>query len=437
MDLLAHGIGGRSDLPVPFWMALYGAGIAVVLSFAALGALWPVSRLRGDKGRPLPAGVERAVTVLRWVLRVAVLAAWLVLLAAGFAGESTNQGNPLPWFVYIVLWVGLVPVSLLFGPVWRAVNPLRTVHELWNRAVGGDPERGLSGWPDRLGYWPAALFLGLFTWVELVLPTRADPRLLAFLVFSYSAVQLGLAANYGSRWFARGEAFEVYSTLIGRLAPLGRRPDGRLVLRNPLDGLAGQEREPGLVAVIVVLLGSTAYDGVTRAGWWRSIAGNDTGWGSVPLATLALLTCFAIVAVTYVLATRRSGAPAGADPDPLPGAFAHSVVPIAIGYAVAHYFSLLMYEGQQAWILASDPFGTGANWFGTADWSIDYTLFATGTIALVQIGAIVVGHVVGVIAAHDRAVELFKGRAALRGQYPLLAVMVAYTLAGVALVVGT
>ncbi len=157
----------------------------------------------------------------------------------------------------------------------------------------------------------------------------------------------------------------------------------------------------------------------------------------MPLATLALLTCFAIVAVTYVLATRRSGAPAGADPDPLPGAFAHSVVPIAIGYAVAHYFSLLMYEGQQAWILASDPFGTGANWFGTADWSIDYTLFATGTIALVQIGAIVVGHVVGVIAAHDRAVELFKGRAALRGQYPLLAVMVAYTLAGVALVVGT
>jgi hypothetical protein len=229
----------------------------------------------------------------------------------------------------------------------------------------------------------------------------------------------------------------VYSSLIGRLAPIGRLPDGRLALRNPLDGLSGLRPEPGLVSVVVILLGSTAYDGVTRTKQWKSFAGNAGGWPAVPRATLGLACCVAFVGVTYVLATRLAGRSAGADPRPLPAAFAHSVVPIAVGYAIAHYFSLLVLDGQQAWILASDPFATGANWFGTAHWTIDFTVVSTRFIAVTQIGAIVVGHVLGVVAAHDRAVALFKGRAAVRGQYPLLAVMVVYTLGGVLLLLGT
>jgi hypothetical protein len=144
-----------------------------------------------------------------------------------------------------------------------------------------------------------------------------------------------------------------------------------------------------------------------------------------------------VVLATYVLATRAAGRPARADGGPLPGAFVHSVVPIAVGYAIAHYFSFLLFEGQQAWILASDPFGKGADWFGTSDWTIDFTRVSRGVIATTQISAIVIGHVLGVIAAHDRAISLFKGRAAVAGQYPLLAVMVAYTLGGVALLLGT
>jgi hypothetical protein len=437
--VLAHGVGGRADLPVPFWLALYGAGIAVVLSFAALGALWPTARLRDDKGVPLPRVLVAVLDspVLRWALRLLVLAASLVLLAAAFGGAPGEDRNPLPWFVFIVFWVGLVPVSLAFGPVWRLVNPLRTVHALVSRAAGGDPATGLRDVPDGWGYWPAALWLGAFAWVELVLPYRADPRRLGVLVVVYAAANLVAASLYGSAWFDRGDGFEVYSTLIGRLAPLGRRPDGVLVVRNPLDGLAGLSPAPGLVAVVVVLLGSTAFDGVTRSRQWRSFAGNETGWPSVPKATLALAVCMAFVAVTYVVATRRAGSFAGADPSPLPGAFVHSVVPIALGYAIAHYFSLLVLVGQQALILASDPFATGANWFGTTHWTIDYTVVSTRVIALVQVGAIVTGHVLGVVAAHDRAVGLFKGRAAVRGQYPLLVVMVLYTLGGVALVVGT
>ena len=439
LDVLAHGVGGRTDLPVPFWLALYGAGIAVVLSFAALGALWPTPRLRDDRGRPLPRPLAAPLDspLVRGVLRALVLAATLILLAAAFAGGPDEGSNPLPWFLFIVLWVGLVPLSLLLGPVWRVVSPLRTLHAGLSRLLGGDPEEGLREPPPGVGYWPAVVGLAGFVWVELVMPTNADPQLLGMLVLVYGLTHLVGASVYGAGWFARADAFEVYSTLVGRLAPIGRLPDGRLAWRNPLGGLSGLRAEPGLVTFVVVLLGSTAFDGVTRSQWWGSLAGDATGWSAAPLGTLALVLCCAVVAVTYVVATREAGRPAGAERGPLPGAFVHSVVPIAIGYAIAHYFSLLVFEGQQALRLASDPFATGADWFGTAGWNIDFTVISPRTVALVQIGGIVAGHVLGVIAAHDRAISLFKGRAAVRGQYPLLVVMVAYTLGGVALLLGT
>ena len=439
LDVLAHGVGGRTDLPVPFWLALYGAGIAVVLSFAALGFLWPTPRLRDDKGRPLPGPVAAfcGSTVLVWVARVLVLAATLVLVGAAFAGPGGEESNPLPHFLYIVFWVGLVPLSLLLGPFWRTVSPLRTLHLLISRGSGSDPEEGLRELPPGLGYWPAVAGMAGFVWLELVAPDRSAPRMLGVVLVMYGAAHLVGASVYGAGWFARAEAFEVYSTLIGRLSPFGRLPDGRLALRNPLGGLSGVVPEPGLVAFVAILLGSTAFDGVTRSQWWNSFAGDESGWAAVPVFTLGLTLCCVVVLVTYVVATRLAGRPAGADGGPLPGAFVHSVIPIAVGYAVAHYFSYFLLEGQQAWILASDPFGRGHDWFGTADWTIDYTRLSSRVIAVTQISAVVVGHVLGVVAAHDRAIALFKGRAAVRGQYPLLAVMVAYTLGGVALLLGT
>ena len=42
-------------------------------------------------------------------------------------------------------------------------------------------------------------------------------------------------------------------------------------------------------------------------------------------------------------------------------------MPIGLAYVVAHYFSLLAYEGQRIAYLVSDPLGTGANIFGTSE----------------------------------------------------------------------
>jgi hypothetical protein len=121
-----------------------------------------------------------------------------------------------------------------------------------------------------------------------------------------------------------------------------------------------------------------------------------------------------------------------------PALFAHSVVPIAAGYAIAHYFSLLFFEGQLTWILLSNPFGQdGVDLFGTYRNSVDLTVLSPHTIAVVQVGAIVLGHVLGVVLAHDRAVRLSgRDRDARRAQYPLLLLMVGLTVGGLGLLLG-
>ncbi|HVF21345.1 MAG TPA: hypothetical protein VNA14_14045 [Mycobacteriales bacterium] len=439
--VLAHGIGSRTDLPIPLSLALYGSGMAVVISFAALGLLWPKARLTGDRaGRPIPLGVQRVLDApaLRWALRLLALAIAAFVVVVALAGPRDAVSNLAPYTLYIVFWCGLVAVSLLLGPVWRAINPLRTLHRALSAAGGSDPDEGLRPLPESLGYWPAAASIAVFVWLELVPSWRARPVIVGVFLVAYTTAHLVAAQVYGARWFDRGEGFEVYSTLIGRLAPLGRRDDGRLVLRNPMNGLDGVRAAPGLVAVVAVLIGSTGFDGVTRTKLWRDNVASD----GLITGTLGITGTIAVVAIAYLVATRYAGRLGDPDGDlerepPMSARFAHSVIPIAVGYAVAHYFSLLIFDGQQALILASDPFQTGADLIGTSDRGIDYDLVSTSGIAYVQVGAIVLGHVVGVIAAHDRAVRLFDKRRATRSQYPLLAVMVAFTVGGVALLFGT
>jgi hypothetical protein len=435
--LLAHGVGGREDLPIPFSYALTGAVVVLVISFAALGVLWQTSSLRGDRaGAPVPNAVQTLAdaAVTRWAQRLAGLAITaFVAVAAAFGPDLAN--NPAAGFVYVLFWVGLVPLSLLFGPVWRLLNPLRTLHLLLTTGLRMRPEEGAVGLPRGLGYWPAAVGLFAFVWLELAAPRNTSTPVLLLFFALYAAVQLLAATVFGERWFDRGDAFEAFSALIGRLALLGRRHDGRLVLRNPLDGLDGLRPAPGLVATVCVLLGSTAYDGFSNSTFWVRFQ-QEGPFGLTSSSTLGLLGMVLAVAVTYSVAAWLAGAlghPAEGTRARLPGAFAHSIVPIAVGYLIAHYFSLFVFEGQRTLILASDPLVNGSNLFGTADHGVDFTLVSAATIASVQVAAVVTGHLMGVVAAHDRAVRLFPRRQALAGQLPMLALMVGYTLGGLTL----
>lgn len=436
MIVVAHGIGGRSDLPVPLWLAVYAAAAAVVVSFLVAVAFWPSPRLDERHGRPLPGALTSFADspVTRAALRGLGVLALVAFLVTAWAGPPDSAANPAPTWFYVWFWVGLVPASVLLGPVWRLVNPLRVVVVATRgRPLLGERAHGLV---DRAGYWPAVASLAAFLWLELVHPEPDAPRTVALFVTAYAIVHAAAGALFGPRWFDRGDGFEAYSSLLARLAPIGRR-DGRLVVRNPLAGLAGLRPAPGTVALVCLLLGSTAFDGLSRTQPWRGLTiGTDTVT-YVALGTVGMVAAVGLVAAVYHLALALT-LPFVADRGrPLPAVFAHTLVPIAVGYTVAHYFSLVVFQGQAGLLLASDPLGRGWNLLGTAGARIDYGVISVSTIALVQVAAIIAGHVVGVVAAHDRAVGLLSRRHTRRGQYPLLAAMVAYTSAGIALLVGT
>ena len=431
--VLAHGIGTRTDLPIPAWLALWGGAIAVLVSFAALLLFWRRPKLgENTAGRALPDGLQRLVDspVFRRILQAVVLAVALVVTAAALIGPSETTANVAPWVVYITFWVGLVPASLLLGPVWRVVNPLRLLHRGLAQLTGPAPAAARL---PQLGLWPAAAALAVFVWLELVYPERAQPSTVGTFLVLYGVVQLVASLWYGEGWFARGDGFEVYSSLIARMSPWGRREDGRLALRNPLTNARTLRTEPGLPAVVVVLLGSTTFDGLTRTEYWQTGPGaaNDTLSG-----TLGLVAMVAVVGLFYWLAARTTGSLAGLPRSEQPREYAHTLIPIAIGYTVAHYFSLLLIDGQTTWILASNPFATeGTDLFGTYSNRIDFTAVSPDTIAYTQVGAVVLGHVLGVMLSHEQALRSGT-RSRASDQLPLVLVMTVYTFFGLGLLFG-
>lgn len=441
--ILAHGVGGRSDLPIPVWMAAFAAALVVLVSFLGVAAFWRTARFRGaEAGRPLPAPVQRFIDgrALRVTLRSVGLVVYALTVAVLALGADDAGRNPAPTWIFVWLWVGIPALSLLLGPVWSRLNPLRTIADGVRRIV---PQAWTSTpYPERFGYWPAAVSLFVFVWLELAYKDASLPSTLLTFVVLYSVVHVGFGVRYGPEWFARADGFEVYSDLMGRLAPLGRRVDGSVVLHNPFDGLASLRPRPGLVAVVCTLLGSTAFDGFTRTELWSGLARKVPEQpGNALLGTVGLVAAIALVSGLYAAASyaapRLVQAVHGRTGHLPLALFAHSLVPIVVGYTIAHYFSFVLFQGQAGYILASDPFGRGADLLGTAGWAINYGAVSTTTIGVVQVAAIVVGHVAGVIAAHDRALSVFPHRDQLRGQYSLIAAMVAFTLGGIGLLVGS
>ena len=453
--LLAHAFGGRADLPLPAWMFGYGAAAAVVMSFAALGLFWQSPRLEdGTRERSIADTAAPPLRVVAILARVLGLVTFATVLVAAAVGDNSSRTNLAPVAVYIVFWVGMLFVSGLVGDVWRVLSPFDTLAAIGQRLSGRrwagvidddseadkdldeelDDEEAGRDW----GYWPAALGLLVFVWVELVFPDRAVPRTLFALMACYTVVVLAAAARFGREWLREGEAFTALFGVVAHVAPLHRSDDGRLRLRPPFAGLAQLEWRPGLEALVLVALGSTTFDGLTRTQLWLDLAG-DLGGNTRTLAdTAGLLGAVGLVTLAYVGAMLVGARLVNGrmTPDALRAAFVHSLVPIALAYSIAHYFSLLVLEGQAAIALVSDPLGRGWDLFGTSNRVVNYTAVSTLTVAYVQCAAIVVGHVAGVVMAHDRALVLFDKRTATRSQYPLLAAMVLFTVGGLFLLLG-
>ena len=438
----AHGLTGRADLPIPIVLFVAGAALVLIFSFLALAALWPRPLLERDRFRPLPGPFGRVVTSrVVDVLCGAIGAATLVLLVvSGFAGSDNVSANITPTFIYVVFWLGLVPVSVLVGDVFKAFNPWRAIGRFVGWLLrGGAPEP--LPYPERLGRWPAAAGLLAFAWLELVSSTGDRPGSLAVATLIYSAATwLGMALYGVEAWTARAEAFSVYFNLFSRLSVIERR--GRMIgLRPPLSGIARLDPARGTVAVLAVMIGSVSFDGLSGGPSWQrwlrpvlDFLRDDLGMGPEHALELSYAVGL-LVAVGLVYGFYRLGIEGAHALDRrmparrLARSFAPSLVPIALAYAAAHYISLLVFQGQALSGLASDPLGRGWDLLGTAGTSIDYSIVSAEAFWYMQLGCVLAGHLAALILAHDKALVLYDDpRSATRSQYAMLTVMVGFTM---------
>lgn len=442
---VAHGLGGRADLPIPAWLFGWGAAIVLIVSFVGLAALWLEPKLEGDSWRPLRGGVGRALASRPVEIACGVIGVALLLLVvwSGAAGNQLTTDNFAPTFVFVAFWVALVPISVVFGDVFRAFNPWRAAGRAiaWVASkAAGEPLTAPLRYPERLGRWPAVIGLLAFTWLELAAQDGDLPRNVALAALVYSLLTgVGMALYGVEAWIGRGEAFSVYFNLFSRISPFERR--GREVgLRRPLSGLTSFDpRLPGTVALLAVVIGGVSFDGASEGALWAGIVPGLTDFfeslglargGAVELAsTVGLLGAIGLVFGLYrvgVAGARTVGG--GFTTARLARAFAHSLVPIALVYVAAHYLTLLIFQGQAFIPLLSDPLGRGADLLGTAGGAIDYGVIGATAVWYIQVALIVIGHVAALALAHDRALVLYdEPELAVRSQYWLLAVMVGFT----------
>jgi hypothetical protein len=420
---------------VPRWLFVFGAGTALIVSFAALSTLWTEPRFEGRAAPSArPSWIQSVLTNrgLEWTIRILMLLFFSVVAMAS-ARRASDTETIGPIVVYAWFWVGLAIAHALFGNLWATLSPFDTI----GRLVGLDVEEAPRPFPKAWEKWPAAVLLFAFVWVELVQPFGSIPGHLGILIVVYTLIQIAGMHAFGRRaWIENGEAFAVYFGLIAGMAPFSRDREGRVVLRPFLSGLARIPLRPGLLAVIMVALGSTTFDGISRTGAWTTLAAGLSGVVRTAASTGGLLAVIGLVTLAYVLAMFAASRVVGGDRHPLAVRFVHSLVPIVLAYVVAHYFSFLVLEGQLGLVRLSDPFGAGWDLFGTDDWVINLSLLSPTTIWYVQVAAIVVGHVGGVVVAHDRAIAMFDRAAAVRTQYALLAVMILFTASGLLILSG-
>jgi hypothetical protein len=439
----AHGIVGRADLPIPVWLFSWAAAIVLVVSFVALSALWTRPQLQSERRVRL----FRAPTPVGWIVGVIGVGLFALVLYSGFAGTAVWSANFSVTFIYVIFWVGMPVLSVLVGDVFALLSPWRSCarairwvgRRMAPRAFARPPLR----YPTQLGQWPAVAALIGFAWLELVYVERDNPSTLAALSLGYFLVMLAGMLLFGvEEWSERADGFGVYFNLLSRMSALCAEENGVVYRRRPLSGLTGLPVLPGSIALVCAVIGTTTFDGLSNDVVWHKLEPHlqsgfaDLGLHSTPAVELAytigLLLCVALILGVYELGIRgvRSVSHRYSTTE-LSHSFAHTLVPIGFAYVLAHYFSLLIWQGQAIGYLASDPLGNGSNLFGTSSYQIDYAIISYAAIWYVQVAALVVGHVGGLTLAHDRSLSIYRNaREAVRSQYWMLTVMVGFTSFG-------
>lgn len=418
----AHTLGEQYQAPLPLIAYVLGAAIAVAMSFAFV-------ILREPAGLDEPPRPQRRKVPawLRLVLRLTGLLAWLWIVAQAIAGGS-GQADVASLFLWVYGWVGVALVSALLGPVWSWLDPFSSLHMglTWlGRRLGlssgeGEGEGERRQYPARLGQWPAVLGFGFFIWLELVARVEGG-RTLGVVLIGYTMITLAGMSYFGrDAWRRQAEVFSVWFGLLGRLAPweLAGRPEEGLVRRRPFaGGLAGRWSLAELV-LVGLGAGSIIFDGLSQTQLYFDLV-RQTGFGlpAVLIDSLAGAGFLLLVLALVLIVSRRLGT----------AALGAGLLPVAVGYLIAHYLVFLLVDGQRIVNALNDPLQRGDNLLPFDLGFFEPVLFLpTAIIWTIQLAAVVGGHVLGAWAGHA---ALTRSGVAVRplAQLPLAALMVLLT----------
>lgn len=449
--LFLHGFGARYDLPISLALYLFGGGAVVVLSFVivVLVAGDTVGEGAVDTPRWRAAWLDPVINSpgLRTAGGIVGLLVLAAIIVSGLIGHQAPTRNPAEYLLWIYFWAGLVILSGLVGNLWTLFCPW----PLAARVLHLTPARTL---PERLGIWPAVLGFFLFALLELASGLANRPYVVGLATLLYAGVSVAGMATFGrDQWLHRCDPFTVLFDIVGRFGPVEIEVDegGRRVgyLRPWGTGLLRGE-EPGWswIVFVVLMLSTLAFDGLLAtsvASGFAAVVGPPLvplGAFAIPvLRTLGLLLLTGVFIAAFGAVMRLVmwfGWPHLPSPvsrwDHAPAAralsaFALTLVPIALVYNAAHNYGYLVIQSQGLIPLLADPLGKGWNLLPTAGYRPSFLLAGAAVVWYVQVVLIVLGHMIAVYLSHLRAAERFKdGSHVLLSQYPMLGLMVLYTM---------
>lgn len=410
----AHAFGALYTLPLPFWLYSYGAAVALIISFLLIGAF-----AREGKEFNYP---RISLSLNHWIVflfQILVLAFFVVSILAGFLGIQSPVQNFAPNFFWIIFLLGFTYLSGIFGNFWERLNPWKLILSPFNL-------KPTLKYPQILGYTPALVFYFILIWLEILSEgLGARPQFLSILLLTYSFINILGSILFGKDvWFKYGEFFSVFFGIISKLSPLRLRSGSTTFSKE--DVLNTKADHPTLLLFILFALSSTAFDGFrsTTPFFRYFFLFNQTLLLSLAPILFLILYSLAILLMKLIVKTYFSF-------KSLSLHFAFSLIPIALAYNIAHYFPLLLIQGQAIITLISDPLSQGWNLLGTSDYQINVGLIGANFVWNFQVLSIIGGHILAVFIAHLLALKLFPNRKqALLSQIPMLLLMIFYTIAG-------
>jgi hypothetical protein len=407
----AHGFGHQQviDLTLPHHLYIFSAAAAVAFSFVLIAVFL---RSHEPKIWYRQKEISLPVAALSSIGRTLLGLILLAIMYIGWFGPRNPGASIVPNAIWVMWNIGFVYFTMLIANIWPSIHPL-----------GALSLKGKVAWQKNVGVWPAVFLFVFYRWIENISDHTENPRALATFIAVYLLVTLFGMWRYGTKtWLYNADPFGVFFRLIGLFSIFEKN-----TLRLPGAGIiSARAMHFSEVVFVMVMLGTIAFDGLKETKLWAGLL------DATPIAqTCGMIAIIIAMMLVYVFACILSEIFSGREGrHPLPFLeYAFALLPIAIGYEIAHYIFFFLAESQTFLVLLSDPMQTGANFFGTALNTINYDFLSPESLWHIQIIVIVLGHVLSVYSAHVIALQMYQSRgAALKSQVPMLFLMIGYTV---------